>query len=207
MFPKENGVLPGAKLNPVEGAAPSDALPKPENKEPLGLSSVFSPKLKPFVFGGVATGSSFFWLAPNEKKPGLMASSVLAPELASGIEPNPPKLLVLVEAANSGVVVVVVVPPLVTVQLGFLPNRVEVPPMGVLGLPKENVAAGLAAEAETSRGSVPNEKVGAAVVAAGGGEKLGNVGNLGTVDGVAGVGFVSFVAALSSLRSSFRYLS
>lgn len=203
MFPKENGVLPGAKLKPVEGAAPSDALPKPENKEPLGFSSVFSPKLKPFVFGGVATGSSFL-LAPNEKNPGLMASSVLASELASGIEPNPPKLLVLVEAANSGVVVVVVVPPLVTVQLGFLPNRVEVPPMGVLGLPKENVAAGLGAEAADS---VPNEKVGGAAVAAGGGEKLGNVGNLGTVGGVADVGLASFFAALSSLRSSFKCLS
>lgn len=178
-LPKENGVDGDVNEKPV-GAEEFDSLlavlPNPINPEVLGLSSLFKPKLNPFVFGSdvaevaaaaasVLAGS----LLPKLKKLGLGVPSVLA----SVGEALTPKLKVLVDEPtldvasdlvdepidelddfgtvpneNFGGVAVVVVPPLVTVQLGFLPKAVDgevvTAPIGVLGLPKEKpmVAAG-----------------------------------------------------------------
>lgn len=91
----------------------------------------------------------------------------------------------VVPKENSGVVVVVAVPPLVTVQFGFLANGDVEPPMGVLGLPKENVAVGLGEDEtlETATDGDPREAP------------------------AVGVDFVPAIRAFSSSFSSFRCFS
>jgi len=198
MFPKEKGLALLLKKNPFDASPPptSGAFPKPANNEVLGLSSLllFIPKLKPFVFGGENKGSSFLVVvsfAPKLKMLDLGASSTLDSPAGFGA-----KLKILAEVdtgaleaavlpkENIGVVVVVVVPPLVTVQLGFLAKGDVVPPIGVLGFPKENVEVGF--DGDDVLGTT-----------AAGTPKLGS----------AGVVFVLFVLALSSSCSSFRCFS
>lgn len=165
-LPKENGVVevdPNEK--PVVGGiiVSVEGLPKPENPDVLGLSSLFKPKLNPFVFGGemAAVASELdASLVPKLKKLGLGVSSLLA----TVVDGFTPKLKMLETAGvaalvvasdlvgeefafwtfpneNRGAVAVVVVPPLVTVQLGFLPKLVDgevlLFPMVEVGLPKE----------------------------------------------------------------------
>lgn len=171
-FPKENGVVevdPNEK--PVLGGniVSVEGFPKPENPEVLGLSSLFKPKLNPFVFGGERAEDASELeasLVPKLKKLGLGASSLLATDVA-GFTPKL-KMLEAAEVAalvvdsdlagdvfafgtfpkeNNGAVTVVVVPPLVTVQLGFLPKLkdgdVLLFPMLVVGLPKVKPSSGV----------------------------------------------------------------
>lgn len=168
-LPKENGVVEvETNENPVvDGIIVSvEGLPKPENPDVLGLSSFFMPKLYPFVFGGemAAVASELdASLVPKLKKLGLGVSSLLA----TVVDGFTPKLKMLETAGaealvvasdlvgeefafwtfpneNRDAVAVVVVPPLVTVQLGFLPKLVDgdvlLFPMLEIGLPKEKLS-------------------------------------------------------------------
>lgn len=164
-LPKENGVVevdPNEKPVFVGIIVSVEGLPKPENPDVLGLSSLFKPKLNPFVLGGemAAVASELDTsLVPKLKKLGLGVSSLLV----TVVDGFTPKLKMLETAGvaaivvdsdlvgevfvfwtfpkeNSGVVTVVVVPPLVTVQLGFLPKLMDgdvlLFPMLEVGLPK-----------------------------------------------------------------------
>lgn len=171
-FPKENGVVevdPNEK--PVLGGniVSVEGFPNPEKPEVLGLSSLFKPKLNPFVFGGERAADASELdasLVPKLKKLGLGASSLLATDVTGFM----PKLKMLEGAEvdalvvdsdlagdvfafgtfpkeNIGAVTVVVVPPLVTVQFGFLPKFMDgdvlLFPMLVVGLPKEKPSSGV----------------------------------------------------------------
>lgn len=188
-------------------------LVKPEKTDVVGLSS-FTPNVNPFDFGGLlpvseaATGGS----TPPKKKPFLGCSCLSASATAGfvlklkmfagedvldvasdlvGVVPA----LGMVPNEKSGVVAVVVVPPLVMVQLGFLPNtnddddEIE----SVFGLPKKKPLPAEATVVEVSAAADVAVVVGGVSVA------VASV----SFNGV----FAAFNLVSSFSRNSFAYLS
>lgn len=235
-MPKENGVVPLVKENPVLGAGnfvSPGGLPKPVKTDVDGLSSDFKPKLKPFVLGGevavaAAAAAAASW--PPKKKPCLGESVLLLAAVVAGLTPKLKMLageavldvasdlvgvvlgFCILPKEKSGAVTVVVVPPLVIVQFGFLPKDKDgkVVPVAVVvvGLPKKKPAAGaVVANAAAAGVIVGGFGVTAAAVVFVVGAATVVVSAFVDGEGVFVRLDVALLLASSFCRNSFAYLS